>query len=56
VEGLQALISCSHSIYFVYISDGPLARDLEELSRLEALHSRTPVIAALERAVAFGRF
>jgi pimeloyl-ACP methyl ester carboxylesterase len=26
VEGLQALISCSHSIYFVYISDGPLDR------------------------------
>jgi len=33
-----------------------LARDLEELSALEAIHGRAPVIAALERAVAFGRF
>ena len=33
-----------------------LARDLEELSTLEAIHGREPVIAALERAVAFGRF
>ena len=33
-----------------------LARDLEELSQLEAIHGRKPVIAALERAVAFGRF
>ena len=33
-----------------------LARDLEELSQLEAIHGRAPVIAALERAVAFGRF
>jgi len=33
-----------------------LARDLEELSQLEAIHGREPVIAALERAVAFGRF
>jgi transposase len=33
-----------------------LARDLEELSHLEAIHGRAPVIAALERAVAFGRF
>ena len=33
-----------------------LARDLEELSTLEAIHGRAPVIAALERAVAFGRF
>ena len=33
-----------------------LARDLEELSTLEAIHGRESVIAALERAVAFGRF
>jgi transposase len=33
-----------------------LTRDLEELSELEAIHGRAPVIAALERAVAFGRF
>jgi hypothetical protein len=33
-----------------------LARDLEELSQLEAIHGREPVIAALERAVTFGRF
>ena len=33
-----------------------LARDLEELAQLEAIHGREPVIAALERAVAFGRF
>ena len=33
-----------------------LARDLGELSQLEAVHGREPVIAALERAVAFGRF
>jgi hypothetical protein len=33
-----------------------LARDLEELSTLEAIHGRRVVIAALERAVAFGRF
>ena len=33
-----------------------LARDLEELSHLEAIHGREPVLAALERAVAFGRF
>ncbi len=33
-----------------------LARDLEELSTLEAIHGRHVVIAALERAVAFGRF
>jgi hypothetical protein len=33
-----------------------LARDLEELSHLEAIHGRQVVIAALERAVAFGRF
>jgi hypothetical protein len=33
-----------------------LARDLEELSQLEAIHGREPVITALERAVAFGRF
>jgi hypothetical protein len=33
-----------------------LARDLGELSQLEAIHGREPVIAALERAVAFGRF
>ncbi len=33
-----------------------LARDLDELSQLEAVHGREPVLAALERAVAFGRF
>jgi transposase len=33
-----------------------LARDLEELSQLEAIHGREVVISALERAVAFGRF
>ena len=33
-----------------------LARDLGELSQLESIHGREPVIAALERAVAFGRF
>jgi hypothetical protein len=33
-----------------------LARDLEELAQLEAIHGRQVVIAALERAVAFGRF
>ena len=33
-----------------------LARDLDELSQLEAIHGREPVIGALERAVAFGRF
>jgi hypothetical protein len=33
-----------------------LARDLGELSQLEAIHGRDQVIAALERAVAFGRF
>jgi len=33
-----------------------LAHDLEELSQLEAIHGREPVITALERAVAFGRF
>jgi hypothetical protein len=33
-----------------------LARDLDELSQLEAIHGREPVLAALERAVAFGRF
>jgi hypothetical protein len=33
-----------------------LARDLVELSTLEAIHGRALVIAALERAVAFGRF
>jgi len=33
-----------------------LARDLTELSELEAIHGRAPVMAALERAVAFGRF
>jgi len=33
-----------------------LARDLEELSQLEAIHGREPVVAALERAVALGRF
>src|SRR3984957_14807065 len=33
-----------------------LARDLGTLAGLEAVHGRAPVIAALERAVAFGRF
>jgi len=33
-----------------------LARDLVTLASLEAVHGRAPVIAALERAVAFGRF
>ncbi len=33
-----------------------LARDLGELVGLEAIHGRATVIAALERAVAFGRF
>jgi transposase len=33
-----------------------LARDLAELAQLEAIHGREPVICALERAVAFGRF
>jgi transposase len=33
-----------------------LARDLATLASLEAVHGRPPVIAALERAVAFGRF
>jgi transposase len=33
-----------------------LARDLATLASLEAVHGRAPVIAALERAVAFGRF
>jgi len=33
-----------------------LSRDLEERSELEVIHGRVPVIAALERAVAFGRF
>jgi transposase len=33
-----------------------LARDLGELSQLEAIHGRDQVVAALERAVAFGRF
>jgi len=33
-----------------------LARDLSELASLEAVHGTAPVIAALERAVAFGRF
>jgi hypothetical protein len=33
-----------------------LARDIAELSELEAIHGRAQVIAALERAVAFGRF
>ncbi len=33
-----------------------LARDLEELSQLEAIHGREPVLGALERAVVFGRF
>jgi hypothetical protein len=33
-----------------------LARDLDELSQLEAIHGREQVLCALERAVAFGRF
>jgi hypothetical protein len=33
-----------------------LARDLTPLASLEAVHGREPVIAALERAVTFGRF
>jgi hypothetical protein len=33
-----------------------LARDLDELSQLESIHGREPVLAALERAVTFGRF
>jgi hypothetical protein len=33
-----------------------LTRDLATLASLEAVHGRAPVIAALERAVAFGRF
>jgi hypothetical protein len=33
-----------------------LARDLEELSQLEAIHGREPVIIALEQAVGFARF
>jgi len=33
-----------------------LASDLDELAGLEAAHGREPLIAALERAVAFGRF
>jgi hypothetical protein len=33
-----------------------LARDLETLAQLEAIHGRESVIAALERAVAFARF
>lgn len=33
-----------------------LARDLDDLCQLEAIHGREPVIAALERAVAFSRF
>jgi hypothetical protein len=33
-----------------------LARDLAELAQLEAIHGRVPVLCALERAVAFGRF
>jgi hypothetical protein len=33
-----------------------LARDLTTLASLEAVHGREPVIAALERAVTFGRF
>ncbi len=33
-----------------------LARDLDELCQLEAIHGREPVIAALERAIAFSRF
>lgn len=33
-----------------------LSRDLATLASLEAVHGREPVIAAVERAVAFGRF
>jgi hypothetical protein len=33
-----------------------LARDLDDLCQLESIHGREPVIAALERAVAFSRF
>ena len=33
-----------------------LARDLNDLCQLETIHGREPVIAALERAVAFSRF
>ena len=33
-----------------------LAGDLDELAGLEAAHGRDTLIAALERAVAFGRF
>ena len=33
-----------------------LSRDLNVLAGLEAVHGRAPVIAALERAVTFGRF
>jgi hypothetical protein len=33
-----------------------LARDLDALCQLEAIHGREPVMAALERAVAFSRF
>jgi transposase len=33
-----------------------LARDLETLAQLESIHGRGSVVAALERAVAFGRF
>jgi hypothetical protein len=33
-----------------------LAGDIDELSQLESIHGREPVIAALERAIAFGRF
>jgi transposase len=33
-----------------------LARDLGTLAGLEAVHGKAPVVAALERAVAFGRF
>jgi len=36
VVGPQALISCSHSIYFMYISDGPLEGD--ERPNVEAVH------------------
>src|ERR1019366_4453640 len=31
VVGPQALISCSHSIYFMYISDGPLGMAINSL-------------------------
>jgi hypothetical protein len=33
-----------------------LAGDLRELAGLEAAHGREPLLAALERAVAFGRY